>query len=83
VHTVRLESAKGAPARQAGVEFPKHEDIEQPTAELKARSARTMVFEQSLKPAQLADMEGKEIGSSPAAKRSSSMACNFCPATHC
>ncbi len=60
VHLV-CDGAKGAVARLAGVEIPKHEDTEQTFAELKARIAKTVAFVQSLKPAQIEGTEDKEI----------------------
>src|SRR5712675_1213194 len=50
---IACDSAKGAVARLAGVEIPKHEDTEQTFAELKARIAKTVDFIQSIKPAQI------------------------------
>src|SRR5262245_26495083 len=41
---VACDTAKGAVARLAGVEIPKHEDTEQTLAELKARIAKTIDF---------------------------------------
>ena len=58
---IACDGAKGAVARLAGVEIPKHEDTEQTSAELKARIAKTIAFVQSLKPAQLEGTEDKEI----------------------
>src|SRR5881409_251391 len=46
-------TAKGAVARLAGVEVPKHEDNEETFGELKARIAKTVDFIQSIKPAQV------------------------------
>ena len=43
-------SAKGAAARLAGVEVPKHDDTEKTFADLKARLAKTAAFVQSFKP---------------------------------
>jgi hypothetical protein len=53
--------AKGAVARLAGVEVPKHEDTEQTFAELKARIAKTVAFINSIKPEQIDGSEDKEI----------------------
>src|SRR5436853_7264783 len=39
---IACDSAKGAVARLAGVEIPKHEDTEQSFAELKARIAKPL-----------------------------------------
>jgi hypothetical protein len=58
---VACDSAKGAVARLAGVEIPKHEDTEQTFAELQARIARTIDFINTIKPAQIDGSEGKEI----------------------
>jgi hypothetical protein len=58
---IACDTAKGAVARLAGVEIPKHEDIEQTFAELKARIAKTVAFIESVKPAQVDGSEGKEI----------------------
>ena len=53
--------AKGAVARLAGVEAPKHEDNEETFAELKARIAKTVEFIRSVKPAQIDGSDDKEI----------------------
>src|SRR4051794_5668252 len=58
---IACDTAKGALARLAGVEIPKHEDTEQTIAELKSRIAKTMDFVQSMKPAQFEGSEDKEI----------------------
>jgi hypothetical protein len=58
---IACDAAKGAVARLAGEEIPKHEDTEQTFAELKARIAKTIAFVQSIKPAQLEGTEEKEI----------------------
>jgi hypothetical protein len=58
---VACDTAKGACARLAGVEIPKHEDTEQTFAELKERIARTIEFIGTLKPAQIDGTEDKEI----------------------
>src|SRR5438093_1500704 len=50
---IACDTAKGAVARLAGVEVPKHEDTEETFAELKARIAKTVDFIQSIKPAQV------------------------------
>ncbi|HKQ27709.1 MAG TPA: DUF1993 domain-containing protein [Burkholderiales bacterium] len=47
---IACDSAKGAVARLAGVEIPKHEDTEQTLAELKQRIAKTVDFILSVKP---------------------------------
>jgi len=58
---VACDTAKGAVARLAGVEVPKHEDTEQTLAELKARIAKTIDFIKTLKPTQIEGSEDKEI----------------------
>lgn len=58
---IACDSAKGAVARLAGVEIPKHEDTEQTFAELKARIAKTVEFVESLKPAQIDGSEEREV----------------------
>jgi hypothetical protein len=45
---IACDSAKGAVARLAGVDIPKHEDTEQTFADLKARIAKTVEFMQSV-----------------------------------
>jgi hypothetical protein len=58
---IACDSAKGAVARLAGVEIPKHEDTEQTFAELKQRIAKTLDFIQSVKPAQVDGSEAKDV----------------------
>jgi hypothetical protein len=58
---IACDTAKGAVARLAGVEVPKHEDTEQTFAELKARIAKTLQLVESFKPAQLDGTEDKAI----------------------
>jgi hypothetical protein len=58
---IACDNAKGAVARLAGVEAPKHEDSEQTFAELKARIAKTIAFIETLKPAQIDGSEDKDI----------------------
>ena len=58
---IACDTAKGAVARLAGVEIPKHEDTEQTFAELKARIAKTLDFVGSVKPAQIDGSEAKEV----------------------
>jgi uncharacterized protein len=58
---IACDTAKGAVARLAGVEIPKHEDTEQTFAELKARIAKTIEFIESVKPAQVDGSDAKEI----------------------
>jgi hypothetical protein len=58
---IACDTAKNAVARLAGVEPPKHEDIEETFAELKARIAKTLDFIQTFKPAQIDGSEDKAI----------------------
>jgi hypothetical protein len=58
---ITCDTAKGAVARLAGAEVPKHEDTEQTFAELKARIAKTLQLVESFKPAQLDGTEDKSI----------------------
>src|SRR3954468_21567261 len=58
---IACDTAKGAVARLAGLEVPKHEDTEQTFAELKARIAKTLDFVESARPAQIDGSEEKEI----------------------
>lgn len=50
---VVCDVAKGAVARLAGVEVPKHEDTEQTIPDLKARIAKTIAFINTIKPEQI------------------------------
>ena len=58
---IACDSAKGAVARLAGVEVPKHEDTEKTLEELQARIAKTLEFIASVKPAQIDGSEDREI----------------------
>ena len=58
---IACDTAKGAVARLAGVDIPKHEDTEQTFAELKARIAKTLDFIESVKPERVEGSEEKEI----------------------
>ncbi len=58
---IACDTAKGAVARLAGVEVPKHEDTEQTAAELKARIAKTVAFIETFKPAQIDGSEQKDL----------------------
>src|SRR5512135_2017325 len=58
---IACDTAKGAVARLAGIEVPKHEDSEKTIAELKARIARTLDFIAGVKPAQVDGSEEREI----------------------
>jgi uncharacterized protein len=58
---IACDTAKGAAARLAGVEVPKHEDTEATLPELKARVAKTLDFIKTIKPEQLQGAETREI----------------------
>ena len=58
---IACDSAKGAVARLAGVEIPKHEDTEKTFDELKERIAKTLAFIATVKPGQIDGSEEKEI----------------------
>jgi uncharacterized protein len=54
---IAADLAKGAAARLAGVEVPKHDDTEKTFGDLKMRVAKTVTFVQSFKPS---DIDGSE-----------------------
>jgi hypothetical protein len=58
---IACDTVKGAAARLAGMESPKHEDTESTIADLKARVIKTLDFIKSIKPEQLANAETREI----------------------
>jgi hypothetical protein len=58
---IACDTAKGAAARLAGIDVPKHEDTEVTLAELKARIAKTLDFLKSVTAAQLKDTESRAI----------------------
>ncbi len=58
---IACDTAKGAAARLAGVEVPKHEDTEATLAELRARVAKTLDFIRTIRPEQLQGAETREI----------------------
>ena len=58
---IAADLAKGAAARLAGVEVPKHDDTEKTFADLKARLAKTAAFVQSFKPTDIDGSEDREI----------------------
>jgi hypothetical protein len=58
---IACDTAKGAVARLAGVDIPKHEDTEQTFAELKARIAKTLDFVESISAAKIDGSDEKEI----------------------
>ena len=55
------DTAKGAAARLAGIEVPKHEDTESTLAELQARVAKTLEFIKTVKPEQFQGAETRDI----------------------
>src|SRR4029078_6550575 len=55
------DTAKGAVARLAGVEIPKHEDTEKTIPELKARLPRTLDFIEAVPAAEGAGWEEREV----------------------
>lgn len=58
---IACDTAKGAAARLAGVEIPKHEDTEATIPELKARVVKTLAFIRTIKPEQLQGAETREV----------------------
>jgi len=58
---IACDTAKGAAARLAGVEVPRHEDTEQTFDELKARIARTTALLETFQPAQIDGSEDRTI----------------------
>lgn len=58
---IATDHAKGSLARLAGVEIPSFADTETTFSELQARVAKTLVFVQSFKPAQIDGSDDKDI----------------------
>ena len=58
---VACDTAKGAVARLAGLEVPKHEDTEKTFDELKERIAKTVAFIDSVKAAQVDGSEDRDL----------------------
>jgi len=58
---IAADLAKGAVARLAGVEVPKHDDTEKSFADLKARLDKTVMFVQSVQPNDIDGSEDHEI----------------------
>jgi hypothetical protein len=58
---IACDAAKGAMARLAGVDNPKHEDTEKTFEELKARVAKTLAFVNSITPAQIDGSETRDV----------------------
>lgn len=58
---IACDTAKGAAARLAGIENPKHEDTEKTFAELKARIAKTLAFIEAVPRAKIDGSEEREV----------------------
>ncbi len=58
---VACDTAKGAVARLAGMDVPRHEDVEQTLAQLKQRIAKTIDFILSVKPESIDGSEEREV----------------------
>ncbi len=58
---IACDTAKGAVARLAGLDVPKHDDVERSFQDLKARIAKTVDFVQSVKRERIDGAEEKEI----------------------
>ena len=58
---IACDTAKGAVARLAGIEVPKHEDTEVTLVDLKARIAKTVDFLKTVSAAQMQDAESRSI----------------------
>ena len=58
---IACDTAKGAAARLAQVEIPKHPDTETTFPELKTRIAKTLEFLKSITPSQLQGAESRDI----------------------
>ena len=58
---IACDTAKGAGARLAGIEAPKHEDNETTLPELKARVAKTLDFLKTITPAQVSGDDARTI----------------------
>jgi uncharacterized protein len=58
---IACDTAKGAGARLAGIDVPKHEDTEATFADLKARIAKTVDFLKTVTAAQVKDAESRNI----------------------
>jgi hypothetical protein len=58
---IAADLAKGAAARLAGIEVPKHDDTEKTFADLKARLAKTVAFVQSFEASDIDGSEDRDI----------------------
>ena len=81
---VACDTAKGAVARLAGVEIPKHEDTEKTFEELKARIAKTVAFIETVQAGADRRHGGQGAASSSSARaKCSGRACSTCSASRC
>jgi hypothetical protein len=58
---IAADLAKGAAARLAGVEVPRHDDTEKTFADLKARITNTATFVESIQPSDIDGSEDRDI----------------------
>jgi len=58
---IACDMAKGAAARLAGIDVPRHEDTEQSFAELRGRVAKVLAFLESVPAASIEGSEGRRI----------------------
>ena len=58
---IAADLAKGAAARLADVEVPKHDDTEKTFSDLKARITNTVTFVESIQPSDIDGSEGRDI----------------------
>jgi uncharacterized protein len=58
---IAADLAKGAAARLAGVEVPKHDDTEKTFDDLKARIAKTAAFVEAIQPGDIHGFEDRDI----------------------
>jgi hypothetical protein len=58
---IACDNAKGAVARLAGAEIPRHEDTEESIADLQARIAKTIAFVETIEPARIDGSEERNI----------------------
>ena len=58
---IAADLAKGAAARLAGVDVPKHDDTEKTFGDLKARITNTVTFVQSIQPSDIDGSEDRQI----------------------
>ena len=58
---IAADLAKGAAARLAGVEVPKHDDTEKTFADLRARITNTVTFVKSIEPSDIDGSESRDV----------------------